>query len=324
MKALVCRELGPLAALTVEEWPDPEAAPGEVVVDVAAASVNYPDALIVQGKYQALPERPFVPGAECAGRVRAVGAGVAGLRVGEPVLALPMRGAFAERVAVPAEAVVALDPTLALATAAAIPMTYGTVYHALTDRAHLKRGETLLVLGAGGGIGTAAVELGKLLGATVIACASSREKLTLARAAGAEHLIDYGTQDLRARLREITTDRGVDVVCDPVGGAYSELALRSTAWGGRFLVVGFAAGEIPRIGLNLPLLKGSSIVGVFWGEFRRRDPRKARADLEWLLEQAAAGRIAPRITARYSLDAAAQALADVYERRAAGKVLIEP
>jgi NADPH2:quinone reductase len=324
VKALVCREFAPLSSLRIEEWPEPAAAPGEVVVDVAAASVNYPDALIVQGKYQALPERPFVPGAECAGRIRAVGAGVGDLRVGQPVLALPMRGAFAERVAVPAGAVFALDSRLPLAAAAAIPMTYGTVYHALADRAHLARGETLLVLGAGGGIGTAAVELGKLLGATVVAAASSPAKLALAREAGADHTIDYGAEDLRARLTEFTAGRGVDVVCDPVGGALTELAFRSTTWGGRFLVIGFASGEIPRIGLNLPLLKGSAIVGVFWGEFRRRDPAKARAELEWLLAQAAAGSIAPRITARHTLGDAVRALAAVYERRAAGKVLIEP
>jgi len=324
MKALICRAFAPLDALTVEEVPAPVAGPDEVVVDVKAASVNYPDALIVQGKYQVRPELPFIPGAELAGIVRSVGERVTDLRAGMPVLGLPMRGAFAEAVALPAATAVPLDPSLPFDTAAAVPMTYGTAYHALCDRAQLQPRETLLVLGAGGGIGTAAVELGKLMGAIVIGAASSPEKLAAAKRCGADYTIDYAREDLRERLRQITGGRGVDVVCDPVGGAYTEPALRSTAWGGRYLVVGFAAGEIPHPGLNLPLLKGSAIVGVFWGEFRRRDPERARSELERLLDYARAQRIEPLITAKYPLSEAGRALADVYGRRTAGKVVIEP
>lgn len=324
MKALVCREFQPLDALRVEELADPTPEAGQVVVDVEAASVNYPDALIVQGKYQVRPALPFVPGFECAGVVSAVAGERRDFEVGDRVLGLTPHGAFAERIALPAEAVWPIGSGLEFATAAVLPMTYGTVYHALKDRADLKAGETLLVLGAGGGIGTAAVELGKLMGARVIAAASSADKLEAARRLGADHAVSYLGDDWRAELKEITAGRGVDVVCDPVGGAYTEPAFRSTGWGGRYLVIGFASGEIPRLALNLPLLKGSSIVGVFWGEFRRRDPQRFGHELEWLLEQASAGKIDPAVTGRYSLADSAQALADVYERRVVGKVIIEP
>lgn len=323
MKGLVCREFAALDALRVEELPDPVPAEGEVVVDVEAASVNYPDALIVQGKYQVRPALPFVPGFECAGIVSEVGDGC-DLEVGTRVLGLTGQGGFAERVALPAASVWPIDDALAFANAAVLPMTYGTVYHALEDRAELEPGETLLVLGAGGGIGTAAVELGKLLGAHVIAAASSADKLELSHGLGADHTVLYTTENWREELNEITRGRGVDVVCDPVGGAYTEPALRSTGWGGRYLVVGFASGEIPRIALNLPLLKGSSIVGVFWGEFRRRDPERFRHELAWLLEQASAGRIDPAVTARYPLAESARALTDVHERRIVGKAIVEP
>jgi NADPH2:quinone reductase len=235
-----------------------------------------------------------------------------------------MRGAFAEQVALPATATLPLAPSLAFPTAAAVPMTYGTAYHALVDRAQLRAGETLLVLGAAGGIGTAAVELGKLIGATVIAAASSPAKLAVAQQYGADATIDYVRDDLRARLNEITAGRGIDVVVDPVGGAYTEPALRAMSWGGRYLVIGFAAGEIPRIRLNLTLLKGCAVVGVYWGEFRRRNEAKSRADLARLLEYAGDERIRPLVSAAYPLAEAGRALADVYERRAVGKIVIEP
>jgi NADPH2:quinone reductase len=324
MKALVCRKLAPLDALRIEEVAEPVAAAGQVVIDIKAASINYPDALIVQGKYQIRPELPFTPGFECAGLISAVGQDCPGLAVGTRALGLSACGAFAERIALPAASVVPIGDSLSFDRAAAMPMTYGTAYHALKDRAKLAPGETLLVLGAGGGVGTAAVELGKLMGARVIAAASSDEKLDVARRAGADRTILYSAQNWRDRLREMTGTDGVDVVCDPVGGAFTEPAFRSTAWGGRHLVIGFAAGEIPRLPLNLPLLKGSSIVGAYWGEFRRREPEASLAELRWLLDQAAAGRLQPLVSARYPLADAVAALQAVYERRAVGKLVIEP
>lgn len=322
MKALVCEEYGSLDALRVEEVPAPVADPGQVLVDVAAASVNFPDALIVQGKYQVKPPLPFIPGSELAGTIVSVGEGVDRSRVGTPVVALSWRGAFAQQVAVSSDLAIRLDKGIDLGTAAAIPTTYGTVYHALLDRAHLQPGETLLVLGAGGGIGLAAVELGKIMGATVIAAASSQEKLDAAASRGAAHLINYSTQDLRARIKEITGDKGIDVVCDPVGGALAEPALRSTGWRGRYLVIGFAAGDIPRIPLNLTLLKGNAIVGVFWGEFLRREPQACASELAQLLSWLRDGRLAPLITGRFALQDAGAALAAVYERKVTGKLLI--
>ena len=322
MKALVCNEFGPLESLRVEDIPSPVPGPGELLIDVAAASVNFPDALLVQGKYQVKPALPFVPGAELAGAVVAVGEGVDKARVGTRVLAVCGRGAFAEQVAVRAESAMPLDARIDVATAAALPMTYGTAYHALLDRAQLKSAETLLVLGAGGGVGLAAIELGKIMGATVIAAASTQEKLDAARSRGATHLINYATEDLRARVKEITGDKGVDVVIDPVGGPHSEPALRATGWRGRYLVIGFAAGDIPRIPLNLTLLKGSAIVGVFWGEFMRREPRRAVGELAQLLAWLQDGELRPLITGRYSLENASAALAAVYERKVLGKLLI--
>jgi NADPH2:quinone reductase len=322
VKALLCKEYGSLDALRVEDVPAPVPAAGELLINVAAASVNFPDALMVQGKYQVKPPLPFIPGAEISGTVVAVGDGVDSSRIGKRVVAIPGRGAFAEQVAVRAETVIVLDDRTDLASAAAVPLTYGTAYHALLDRAQLKAGETLLVLGAGGGVGIAAIELGKIMGAIVIAAASSQEKLDAARGRGATHLINYNTEDLRARLKEITGDKGVDVVCDPVGGALAEPALRATGWRGRYLVIGFAAGEIPRIPLNLTLLKGSSIVGVFWGEFMRREPRAAGGELAQLLGWLSEGRLRPLISARYPLENGGAALTAIYERKVIGKLLI--
>lgn len=320
----MCREFAPLEALRVEELQDPVPEAGEVLIDIEAASVNYPDALMVQGKYQLRPELPFVPGFECAGTVSAVGADSRELAVGTRVFGFADYGCIAERIALPAASVIPIGETLPFDKAAVLPLTYGTVYHALKDRADLKPGESLLVLGAGGGIGTAAVELGKLMGATVIAAASTEDKLELARRLGADQTIDYTAPDWREPIKTMTGGEGVDVVCDPVGGAYTETAFRSTGWRGRYLVIGFAAGEIPRLALNLPLLKGSSIVGVFWGEFRRREPERFRSELEWLVAQAGAGHIDPAITSRYKLGDAVQALREVFERRAKGKVVITP
>jgi NADPH2:quinone reductase len=324
VKALLCKEFGSLETLAVEDVPAPVAGPGQVLISVQAASVNFPDTLIVQGKYQAKPDLPFIPGAELAGVVKACGEGVTHLQPGMPVLALSMRGAFAEEVAVDAPMVLPLPPGMEPTVAAAVPMTYGTAYHALSDRGQLEAGESLLVLGAGGGVGLAAVDLGKLMGATVIAAASSDDKLNAASSRGADHIINYSTEDLRARLKEIVHDAGVDVVCDPVGGPWTELALRSTAWRGRYLVIGFAAGDIPRIGLNLPLLKGNSILGVFWGEFMRREPGRFMSQLIQLLEWVADGKLSPLVDTMFPLSEAVGALQAIAERRVTGKVIIVP
>jgi NADPH:quinone reductase len=324
MKALVCTEFGPLEKLSVQELPSPVPAAGQLLVRVQAASVNYPDALVVQGKYQVKPPLPFIPGAELAGTVIAVGAGVQGFKPGSAVVALIGRGAFCQEVAINASVAQPLPADMDMTVAAAVPLTYGTAYHALLDRGQLKAGETLLVLGAAGGVGLAAVELGKILGATVIAAASSDAKLQAAASRGADHLIDYSRDDWRARVKALVGDKGVDVVFDPVGGAYAEAALRTTGWGGRFLVIGFAAGEIPRIPLNLTLLKGNAILGVFLGEFVKREPRKAAEELAQLLRWAHERRIRPLVTATYSLETTREALAAMLERRAVGKLSIAP
>jgi NADPH2:quinone reductase len=324
MKALVCREFQPLDHLKVEDLPSPVPEQGQVLIAVKAASVNFPDALIVQGKYQFKPALPFTPGSECSGVIEAVGPGVTRFKPGMNVLVVMPSGAFAEQILAHETQVIPLPPGIDGVAAAAMPMTYGTCLHALKDRAQLQKNETLLVLGAGGGIGLAAVELGKLMGATVIAAASSPEKLEAAQSRGADHLILYPKEDLRARLKEITGDKGVDVVCDPVGGALTEAALRSTAWNGRYLVIGFAAGEIPRIPLNLALLKGCSIVGVFWGEFMKRQPQDAVTEMSQLLQWLAQGKIKPLVSQKFELNEASAALEAVYSRQVTGKVVILP
>jgi NADPH2:quinone reductase len=324
MKALVCREFGPVQSLAVMDVPKPAVLPGRVLIRVEAASVNYPDALLVQGKYQFKPELPFIAGSEVAGTVEAVGEGVSQLKCGERALALCGRGGFAEYVLVDADTVFPLPDQVDSAQAAAMPVAYATSYYALLDRGQLAPGETLLVLGAGGGVGIAAVELGKIMGASVIAAASSNEKLQAAKLAGADQLIDYSSADLRTQLREIVGSRGIDVIYDPVGGPHSEAALRSMAWGGRHLVVGFAAGDIPRIPLNLLLLKGCSIVGVWWGDFRRRFPALAIQELAQLIEWLRDGKIRPLVSKRYPLSEGPLALQALLERRALGKLVLLP
>ncbi len=324
MKALLCREFQALDHLKVEDLPSPVPEKNQVLVRVQAASVNFPDALIVQGKYQYKPVLPFTPGSECAGVIKAVGPLVTHLKPGMPVLIVMPAGAFSEETLADESQVMPLPDGIDMVKAAAMPMTYGTCLHALQDRARLQSGETLLVLGAGGGIGLAAVELGKIMGATVIAAASSGDKLEAARSRGADYMIDYSREDLRARLKEITGDKGVDVVCDPVGGALTESALRSTAWNGRYLVIGFAAGDIPKIPLNLALLKGCSIVGVFWGEFLKRQPQDAAAEMGQLLEWLAQGKIRPLVSQTFELRQATAALEAVYNRKVTGKIVILP
>lgn len=324
MKALVCRALDGIDSLSVGELPAPQPARGEVVIAVRAAGVNFPDVLIVQGKYQFKASLPFAPGCEVAGTVKAVGEGVAAVKPGDAVAATMMSGGFAEEALAREADVVPLPAGTDPVAASAFLFTYGTSYHALKDRARLRAGETLLVMGAAGGVGLAAVELGKLMGARVIAAASSAEKLALCRARGADEAIDYSREDLRERLKAITGGNGVDVAYDPVGGDYTEPAVRSMAWNGRYLVVGFAQNEIPRIPLNLVLLKGCSLVGVFWGEFRGREKALFQGNSAQLVQWLHEGRVRPHICARYPLERGVEALHEVADRRALGKVVILP
>lgn len=322
MKALLCRTLGPPEALTIETVDRPTAGPGEAVIRVRAAGLNFFDTLIIAGKYQYKPELPFSPGAEASGTVIQVGAGVTRLSVGDRVMAMTGWGALREEVAVKAEKCVALPDEVSDEAAAVLQVTYGTAYHALRERGSLKAGETLVVLGAAGGTGQAAVELGRTLGATVIAVASSDEKCAFCQALGAHATINNTKEDLKTRIRDVTGGRGADVIFDPVGGDLTEQAFRSIGWGGRHLVVGFAAGEIPRLPLNLPLLKGASAVGVFWGHHAQREPERHRAEMEQLLELLRQGRIKPHIDHRYRLEEASLALKSLAERRVKGKAVI--
>ena len=322
MKAVLCKKLGPPEDLVLEEVPDLAPQPGQVVVAVKAAGVNFPDTLIIQGKYQFKPEPPFSPGGEVAGVVHAVGEGVTGVAPGDRVIAAATWGGFAEQIAVDADRLVPMPDDMDFVPASAFILTYGTSYHALKDRAQLRPGETLLVLGASGGVGLAAVQLGKAMGARVIAAASSDAKLALCRDNGADEVINYASDDLRTRVKQITAGRGVDVVYDPVGGPYSEPALRDMAWNGRFLVVGFAAGDIPRVPLNLALLKGCSIVGVFWGAFTRQEPERHRRNNEELMALYSRGLVKPHIHATYPLARAAEALQEVTMKRVSGKVVL--
>ncbi len=324
MKAIECIEWGGPERLRVADLPLPVPAADEVRIRIAAAGVNFPDALIIQKKYQVQPQLPFVPGTEVAGTVDAVGENVSGLSPGDTVVAFVGTGGFAEYVCAREAQVAPLPPGVDMAVAAGFTLTYATSQHALAGRGQLKRGETLLVLGAGGGVGLAAVELGKLAGARVIAAASSGDKLDAARRLGADELVDYSSADLREEIRSLTDGRGVDVVYDPVGGAYTVAALRALAWRGRLLVIGFAAGEIPQLPANLLLLKEVSAVGVYWGEFAKRDPAGNRALLSQLFGWLAEGKLRPYVSKQYPLAEAPQALQDLLARRAVGKLVIRP
>jgi len=322
MKAVLCKELGMPEKLVVEEVPSPKAAQGQVVVSVKACGVNFPDVLIIQGKYQFKPELPFSPGGEVAGIVKEVGEGVTRVRRGDRVIAFNTWGGFAEEIAVDAERTIPMPSGMDFIPASAFVLTYGTSYHALKDRANLTAGETLLVLGAAGGVGLAAVQLGKAMGAKVIAAASNDAKLQICKQNGADEVINYGAEDLRARIKAVTAGKGVDVVFDPVGGPYSEPALRDMAWKGRFLVVGFAAGDIPKVPLNLTLLKGCSIVGVFWGAFTKNEPERNSENNYDLMAMYAAAKVRPHIHATYPLERAAEALNEVLNKRVTGKVVL--
>jgi NADPH2:quinone reductase len=302
--------------------PSPVAGENEVVVSVKAASVNFPDVLIIENKYQFKPPLPFSPGNELAGVVKEVGPGVRNVRVGDRVMAFTAYGAFAEEVKLEARRVLPLPQEMDFQTAASLLVTYGTTDHALRDRGSLRAGETVLVLGAAGGIGIASIEIAKALGARVIACASADDKLAACRAHGADETVNYATEDLRERLKALTGGLGVDVIVDPVGGPYTEPALRSLAWRGRLLVVGFAAGEIPRIPLNLTLLKGCAIVGVFWGDFLRREPEAFAESVNQLLAWHREGKISPHVSATFPLSRAADAIRMMAARQAVGKIVV--
>ena len=324
MKALLCTRYGTPDDLEIADIADPQPAPGEAVVRIKAAALNFFDTLIIAGKYQTKPPMPFSPAAEFAGIVESLGVGVNSLRVGDRVMAYAKYGAARERIAIAADKLIKIPDRLDFDRAAGLCVTYGTTLHALKDRAKLAHGETLAVLGASGGVGLAAIELGKIMGARVIACASSAEKIAFARAHGANDGIDYGTQDLKEALRRVTDGRGADVIYDPVGGAYAEAALRSIAWQGRFLVVGFASGEIPKLPLNLVLLKGCDLLGVFWGSWIERNPQGHRANTEQLLAWCADGKLSSHVHAAYPLAEAPAALKAIATRQVMGKVILRP
>jgi NADPH2:quinone reductase len=319
---VLCKQYGPPDALVFENLPSPRPGDGEVVITMKAASVNFPDVLIIQNKYQFKPPLPFSPGSELAGVVKEVGPGVQAFRPGDKVMAFTTYGAFAEEVKTEASRLIALPEGMDFIRGAAFVLTYATTDHALRDRAALAAGETLLVLGAAGGVGLAAVEIGSALGARVIACASSDDKLAVCREHGADATINYATEDLRERIKALTQGRGVDVIYDAVGGPYTEPAFRSIAWRGRHLVVGFAAGDIPKLPLNLALLKGASVVGVFWGDFVRREPARFADSMRQLAKWYAAGKLRPHVSETFPLEKAAEALKLMAARKVKGKVVL--
>jgi NADPH2:quinone reductase len=323
MKAVVCKELGLADKLELAtDWPEPEIGEHDVLIDVKAAGLNFPDVLTIQGKYQYQPEMPFIPGGECAGVVSAVGDKVTRFQVGDEAISMGASGAFCEKIGVNEFAAFPKPKALSFEQAAGISITYFTTYHAFKQRAHLKEGERLLVLGAAGGVGTSAVELGKLMGAHVTACASTDEKLEICKQLGADEVINYSDIDLKATLKEVSGGKGFDVIYDPVGGDYAEPAIRNLAWNGRYLVIGFASGPIPSIPLNLALLKGAALVGVFWGRFSGEEPEVNMQNIAELTELFESGKISPVVTDCFPIERYEDAFNCMIERRARGKVII--
>lgn len=322
MKAVLCRRFGLPEDLTIEDIPSPVVGPGEVKIAVKAAGLNFPDVLMVQGLYQLKPTFPFSPGLEIAGDVLEVGEGVDHVAVGQRVMGIVNYGGFAEEVLVPAGMVIPMPDNMPYEHGAIFPIVYGTSHIALSHRAQLQAGETLLVLGAAGGVGLTAVELGKLMGATVIACASTREKLALAEQYQADHLINYIKEDLRDAVKDATNGHYADVIYDPVGGALFDEAIRCVAWEGRYLVIGFASGRIPELPTNRVLLKNSSLVGMFWGAYAVNDPAVMARSLDILLGWYAEGRLVPHISATYPLEQAAVALTAMMNRQTMGKMVL--
>ena len=310
--------------LVVEDIASPVAGRGQVVIKIKATALNFFDTLIIENKYQFKPDMPFSPGAEIAGEILHLGEDVSGFQIGERVMAYVSWGGCREEIAVAAEKLVKIPDGIEFKVAAGLTVTYGTTYHGLKDRAELQEGETLAVLGASGGVGQSAIELGKVMGARVIAAASSDDKLEFCRSIGADDLVNYSSENLKERLKELTGGAGVDVIYDPVGAEYSEQALRAIAWQGRFLVVGFAAGEIPRIPLNLTLLKGCQIVGVFWGAFAKRSPQADQANMAQIMRWVQEGRLNPHIHREYTLGQTADALQALANREIKGKAVIIP
>lgn len=323
MKAVLCKAFGPADTLVIEDTSSPHIKKNEVLLDVHAAGINFPDTLIIEGKYQFKPPFPFSPGGEAAGVISAVGENVSHLNVGDRVMALTGWGSCAEQIAVPAYNILPMPDAMDFTTAAAFSMTYGTAMHALKQRGALQAGETLLVLGASGGVGLAAIEIGKAMGARVIAAASSAEKLEVARQAGADELINYQDEDVRERLKTLTKGQGVDVVIDPVGGDLFETVFRSIAWNGRMLVIGFASGTIPSLPANLPLLKGAAVIGVFWGSFAQRQPQDNVANFQQLFAWFAEGKLKPLVSQTFALEDTAQAINTLAARKAVGKLVIK-
>ena len=324
MRALVCEDFAPYQQLKVQEVPEPPLGDGQVMIDVKAAGVNFPDILLVEGNYQMKPPTPFVPGMEVGGVVSAIGDGVQGVEVGQRVIAATMLGGFAEKVPVHFSQVIPMPDPMSYEQGAALITIYGTSYHGLKDRAKLQPGETVLVLGAAGGVGIAAVQLAKAMGAKVIAAASSAEKLAFTRENGADETVNYASEDLKAKVKELTGGQGVDVVYDPVGGDFAEPALRASGWDSRYLVIGFASGPIPKIPLNLALLNSRNIQGVFWGAWVGRHPRENAQNMKELFELFVDGKIKPQISASYGLDEVQNAFEDLLERRVKGKVVLTP
>ncbi|GAA0722876.1 NADPH:quinone oxidoreductase family protein [Aquimarina litoralis] len=323
MKAIICKKYGPPSDLVFEDIESPKLKKDEVLIQIKSCGVNFPDTLIIQGLYQFKPELPFVPGSDVAGIVKEVGSEVKHLEVNDEVFGFVMKGGYAEEVVMPANLCFKKPQKMSFEIASSFMIAYGTSYHALKDRVNLNEGDTLLVLGASGGVGLAAVELGKLMGAKVIAAASSEDKLKLCKEYGADEVINYATEDLKSKVKELTDGKGVDVVYDPVGGDYSEIALRSMAWEGHYLVVGFAAGSIPKIPLNLPLLKGCSVVGVFWGSFAMKNPKMNMDNTMQLMKWLEERKLKPHIHKVYELKDASKALEEMINRKVKGKVVIQ-
>jgi NADPH2:quinone reductase len=323
MKAIVCNKFGTPETLQYQEIETPSPKEAEVLITVKACSVNFPDTLIIQGKYQFRPEFPFSPGSDVAGVIVKVGENVKHFKVGDEVVGFIPFGGFAEKAIVKAKDCFPKPKGMSMVNASAFLLAYGTSYHALKDRANLLEGETILILGASGGVGLTALELAKLMGAKVIAAASSKEKLELCKQFGADEVINYTEESVKDRVKELTNGKGIDVIYDPVGGHFSELALRAIAWKGRHLVIGFANGEIPKIPINLTLLKGASIVGVFWGAFAQKEPKESLANIKQLLTWFVNGDVKPHIDKTYSLQNAPKALDDMMQRKVKGKIVID-
>ncbi len=323
MKALVCHEFGPVEQLKIDELETPTPGPGDVLVRVHAAGVNFPDSLIVEGKYQFKPPFPFAPGGECAGVVESVGEKVTSVKPGDRVMAMTGNGAFAEFAVAPERSVYAIPDVMPYDEAACFGMTYGTTFHALVQRGAIQPGESLLVTGAGGGVGTAAVELGRALGARVIAAASSDEKLEMAKQLGADDLINYSNVNLKDAIKELTKGEGVEVIYEVLGGDIFEQCMRCVSWNGRLLVIGFASGKIGTVQANLPLLKGASVVGVFWGAFTARQAEDNRRNFQDLFAFYEDEAIKPRISQRFPFESSADAIVAVRDRKAIGKIVVE-